>query len=197
LANIYMHRFIKAFRRYGLDRQYGAVLVTYADDFVVLCRHGAADVLETTRHWMASIGLTLNETKTRVCSARCEPFTFLGYTFGPMYSPRTGGRYNGAQPSKKAIARIKERIRGHLRAGNTAPWEDVVVPLNRSVRGWATYFSYGSVAKARDGVQRYLYQTVRRFLCRRHKVKGGGYRQFPEARVFGELGVCSFASSAR
>ena len=64
LANLYMHRFIKAFRTYGLDRQYGAVLVTYADDFVVLCRHGAAEVLETTRRWMARIGLTLNEDKT-------------------------------------------------------------------------------------------------------------------------------------
>jgi len=28
LANIYMHRFIKAFRQHGLDRRYGAVLVT-------------------------------------------------------------------------------------------------------------------------------------------------------------------------
>ena len=87
LANIYMHRFIKAFRTYGLDRQYGAVLVTYADDFVILCRHGAAEVLATTRRWMASIGLALNENKTRVCHARCESFDFLGYTFGPMYSP--------------------------------------------------------------------------------------------------------------
>jgi len=197
LANIYMHRYIKAFRKYGLDRRYGAVLVNYADDFVVLCRHGAAEVLETTRRWMTSIGLTLNDTKTRVCDARCEPFTFLGYTFGPMYSPRTGGRYNGAQPSKKAIARIKERIRHHLRPGNQAPWEEVVEPLNRSVRGWAAYFTYGSVSKARSGVQRYLGQTGRRFLCRRHKVKGGGYRQFPEARVFGELGVFSFDASSR
>jgi len=32
MATIYMHRFIKAFRKYGLDRRYGAVLVTYADD---------------------------------------------------------------------------------------------------------------------------------------------------------------------
>src|SRR5438445_11076627 len=64
LANIYMHRYIKAFRKYGLDRRYGAVLVTYADDFVVLCRHDAAAVLETTRRWMASIGLTLNVNKT-------------------------------------------------------------------------------------------------------------------------------------
>jgi RNA-directed DNA polymerase len=45
---------------------------------------------------MTSIGLALNETKTRVCAARCESFDFLGYTFGPMHSPRTGGRYKAA-----------------------------------------------------------------------------------------------------
>lgn len=153
LANIYMHRFIKAFRKYGLDRRYEAVLVTYADDFVVLCRYGAGEVLEITRRWMASIGLTLNESKTRVCNARCESFDFLGYTFGPLYSPRTGGRYNGARPSKKAVARIKERIRQRLRPGNQAPWDEVVRALNRTVRGWVAYFSYGSVSKARHVVE--------------------------------------------
>jgi RNA-directed DNA polymerase len=189
MANIYMHRYIKAFRKYGLDRRYGAVLVNYADDFVVLCRHGAAEVLETTRRWMTGIGLALNEDKTRVCNARCESFDFLGYTFGPMYSPRTGGRYNGARPSKKAVASIKERIRRRLRPGNHAPWEDVARDLNRTVRGWSAYFSFGSVTKARHAVKLHEYHTVRRFLRRRHKVAGSGYRQFPPQRVFGELGV--------
>ena len=191
LANIYMHRFIKAFRKYGLDRRYGAVLVAYADDFVVLCRHDAAEVLETTRRWMASIGLALNEDKTRVCNARCEPFDFLGYTFGPLYSPRTGGRYNGARPSRKAVASIKDTIRRRLRPGNHAPWEEVARDLNRTVRGWAAYFSYGSVTKARHDVTLHLYHTVRRFLRRRHKVAGPGYRQFPIRDVFGTLGVLS------
>jgi RNA-directed DNA polymerase len=191
LANIYMHRYIKAFRKYGLDRRFGAVLVNYADDFVVLCRHGADEVLETTRRWMTSIGLTLNDTKTRVCDARCEPFTFLGYTFGPMYSPRTGGRYNGARPSKKAVASLKDTIRRQLRPGNHAPWEEVARSLNRTVRGWAAYFRYGSVTKARHDVKLHLYHTVRRFLRRRHKVVGGGYRQFPIQEVFGTLGVLS------
>jgi RNA-directed DNA polymerase len=197
LANIYMHRFIKAFRKYGLERRYGAVLVTYADDFVVLCRHDAAAVLDTTRRWMASIGLALNEHKTRVCNARCESFDFLGYTFGPMYSPRTGGRYNGARPSKKAVASIKENIRRRLRPGNQAPWEDVVRSVNRTVRGWAAYFSYGSTAKARHAVQLHLYQTVRRFLWRRHKVAGSGFRQFPMQRVFGDLGVLALETAPR
>jgi RNA-directed DNA polymerase len=203
MANIYMHRYIKAFRKYGLDRRYGAVLVNYADDFVVLCRHGAAEVLETTRRWMTGIGLALNEGKTRVCNARCESFDFLGYTFGPMYSPRTGGRYNGARPSKKAVASIKERIRRRLRPGNHAPWDDVARDLNRRVRGWCAYFRYGSVTKARHAVKLHTYHTVRRFLRRRHQVAGEGYRQFPIQDVFGTLGVLSpesyphFVRSAR
>jgi RNA-directed DNA polymerase len=197
MATIYMHRFIKAFRKYGLDRRYGAVLVTYADDFVVLCRHGAAEVLDTTRRWMTSIGLALNETKTRVCNARCESFDFLGYTFGPMYSPRTGGRYHGARPSKKAVASIRDKIRRRLRPGNQAPWEAVARTLNHTVRGWAAYFSYGSVSKARHVVELHLYHTVRGFLRRRHKVAGAGFRQFPAARVFGELGVFCFDTAPR
>jgi len=197
MATIYMHRFIKAFRKYGLDRRYGAVLVTYADDFVVLCRHGAAEVLETTRRWMTSIGLGLNDTKTRVCNARCESFDFLGYTFGPMYSPRTGGRYNGARPSKKALASIRDKIRRRLRPGNQAPWEEVVVRLNRTVRGWANYFSYGSVSNARHVVELYLYHSVRKFLRRRHQVGGLATGQFPAQRVFGELGVISFDPTYR
>ncbi len=40
LANLYMNRYLKVFRLRGLDRRYGARLVNYADDFVVLCRTG-------------------------------------------------------------------------------------------------------------------------------------------------------------
>jgi len=197
LANIYMHRFIKAFRTYGLDRRYGAVLVTYADDFVVLCRHDAAEVLDTIRRWMASIGLALNEDKTRVCNARRESFDFLGYTFGPLYSPRTGGRYNGAQPSRKAVASIRKHIRRRLWRGNQAPWDEVARDINRTVRGWSAYFAYGSVTKARHDVALHLYHTVRRFLRRRHKIAGPGYRQFPIQDVFGRLGVRSPESYSR
>jgi RNA-directed DNA polymerase len=88
LANIYMHRFIKAFRKYDLDAKYGAELVNYADDFVVLCRGNAQQVLAIIRGWMTRIGLVVNETKTSVRDARREHFDFLGYTFGPMHSPR-------------------------------------------------------------------------------------------------------------
>jgi RNA-directed DNA polymerase len=189
LANIYMHRFIHAFRASGLDRRYGAVLITYADDFVILCRHGAAEVLETTRRWMTRIGLAMNETKTRVCNARRTAFDFLGYTFTPMYSPRTGGRYHGARPSRKALASVKGTIRHELRPGNQRPWREVAERLNRIVRGWTAYFSYGTVQPARQAVKRYLRQAIRGFLCRRHKIGSAGRRRFPEDVIFGPLGV--------
>ena len=189
LANIYMHRYIKAFRKHGLDKKHGAVLVTYADDFVVLCRRGAWQVLERTRQWMTRIGLGLNEEKTCVRDGRRESFDFLGYTFGPMHSPRTGGRYLGAMPSKKAVKRLKEKSRQQLRPGNQAPQEQVVASLNRVLRGWANYFCYGTLGRARRIVDQHVYERVRHFLRRRHKVSSSGTSQFPQQWVFGELGV--------
>jgi RNA-directed DNA polymerase len=191
LANIYMHRYIKAFRKYGLDELYGAVLVNYADDFVVLCRHGAEQVLERTRRWMTAIGLSINETKTRLCDARSMSFDFLGYTFKRMHSPRNGRAYLGAMPSKKALTRFKEKVRARLRRGDTRPWEEVVYELNQLIRGFGSYFRYGTVAKTRYVGDAYVCDRVRHFLRKRHKVHGRGSVRFSEATVFGDRGVLS------
>jgi RNA-directed DNA polymerase len=191
LANVYMNRFLKVFRLRGLDRRYGARLVNYADDFVVCCQHGAAEVLAQTRRWFTQMGLTLNEQKTRVCDGRTEPFTFLGYTFGPLHYRKDGHGYLGAAPAQKAVQRVKGRIRAILRPGNQAPWETVVATLNSVLRGWAHYFSYGTRLMAYRAVDHYVYDCVRGFLRRRHQVPSRGTRRFSLTRVFGELGVFS------
>lgn len=191
LANLYMNRYLKVFRLRGLDRRYGARLVNYADDFVVLCRQGAPEVLAQTRRWLTQMGLTLNEQKTRVCDGRTEPFTFLGYTFGPLRYRKDGHTYLGAAPAKKAVQRVKGRARQILRPGNQAPWAEVVAALNSVLRGWATYFAYGTRLMAYRAVDHYVYERVRSFLRRRHKVPSRGTRRFSRTRVFGELGVFS------
>jgi len=189
LANLYMNRYLRAFRHAGLDRRYGARLVNYADDFVVLCRQGAAEVLAQTRQWFQQMGLTLNEQKTRLCNGRQEPFTFLGYTFGPMVYRKDGHGYLGASPAKKAVQRMKGRIRQILGSGNQEPWDDVAVDLNSVLRGWAAYFSYGTRLMAYRAVDRYVETRVRRFLRRRHKVPTRGTRRFSSEVIVGELGV--------
>ncbi len=191
LANIYMHRCIRAFKRYGLDRKFEAVLVVYADDFVVLCRRGAEKILEITKAWMEQIGLELNMSKTAILDAKIEHFDFLGYTFGTFYWKQKGNTYLGAMPSKKAVKRLRRNVRGILRTGNMEAWEDVAVRLNKALKGWANYFSYGSLSEVRRGVDYYVQGRVRHFLRRRMKLKGRGTAKIPAERVFGELGVLS------
>jgi len=113
-----------------------------------------------------------------------------------MYSPRTGGRYNGAQPSKRAVASIKDSIRQRLRPGNQAPWEEVARDLNRTC-GMVRLLFLWFGGEARHDVGTSSYHTVRCFLRRRHKVAGPGYRQFPMQDVFGPLGVLSPESCTR
>ncbi len=189
LAHLYMSRYLLMFRQAGLERRYGARLVNDADEFVVWCRQGAADVLAQTRQWVQQMGLALNEQKTRLCHGRREAVTFLGDPFGPMYYRKDGHWYLGAAPAKKAGPRIKRRIQAILGSGNQAPWEPVRADLNRVLRGWAAYFSYGTRLMAYRAVEHCVVDRVRQFLRRRHKVPTRGTRRFSAEVIFGELGV--------
>lgn len=194
LANIYMHRFIRAWRQRGKGEEFGARLINYADDFVILSRRKAREALEWTRDVMTRIGLTLNEQKTRMCDARREPFNFLGYTFGPERYRKTGKLYTAAKPSKKAILRLKERVREVIRRGAVAPWDDVQAHLNRVLQGWANYFTHGTKYRAFRAIDNHVQDVVRRFLCRRHKVSTRGIKRYPDWVIFGELGVTSLVT---
>jgi len=189
LANIYINRFLRVFLERGKDREFRAHLVNYADDFVILSRGHAKPAMEWARRVLGSIGLTLNETKTCIRDATRESFNFLGYTFGPDRYRKTGRWYLSAKPSKKAIKRVKDNIRARLQNGNMAPWKEVAASLNRLLRGWAGYFSYGTRYPAYRGIDRHVYDRVRHFLRRRHKVPTRGTRRFSWDTVFGELGV--------
>jgi RNA-directed DNA polymerase len=189
LANIYMNRFLRVFVEQGKDREFAAQVVSYADDFVILSRAKAAEALVWTRRVMAAIGLTLNETKTCTRNAREEHFDFLGYTFGPERYRKDGHWYLAAKPSKKSVQRLKGKVRSRLRPGNQGTRTVVVRDLNRLLRGWSNYFSYGTRLHAYRAVDNYVCERVRHFLRRRHKVPTRGTRRFGADTIFGEVGV--------
>src|SRR6266545_3806318 len=58
LANIYMNRFLKYWRRTGCGQAFRAHVIAYADDFVILSRGYAAEGLAWTRRAMTRLGLT-------------------------------------------------------------------------------------------------------------------------------------------
>jgi len=189
LANLYMNRMLKGWRQTRRGEQFRAHIVTYADDFVILSRGKAKEALEWTHGVLERLELTLNEKKTSIRNACRERFDFLGYTFGPHYSMRTGREYIGHSPSKKSVARIKEKVGDLLEPSNVSPWSEVRARLNQKLQGWRAYFGCGSTAKAYRAVDEHVYDVVRHFLRRRHKVSSQGTHQFPEERVFGSLGV--------
>jgi RNA-directed DNA polymerase len=189
LADIYMNRFLKHWRATGRGEAFRAHVVSYADDLVILSRGHAAEALTWTRAVMTKLGLTINEAKTSVKDARTERFDFLGYSFGPHCWRRNGQRYLGASPSTKSIQRLKTKVGELLVPGNKAPWPEVRDQLNGLLRGWTNYFSYGTRLAAYRGIDHHVYDRVRNFLVKRHKVQGRGTRQFSYDSVYGELGV--------
>jgi RNA-directed DNA polymerase len=189
LANLYMNRFLKYWRITGRGEVFRAQVVTYADDFVILSCGCAAEALDWTRSVMTRIGLTLNEGKTSVKQARRERFDFLGYSFGPHRMRTNGHEYLGASPSKKSVSKLRQKVGDLLVRQNVAPWTEVRDRLNRMLRGWSNYFGYGTRLMAYRAVDWYVYNGVRSFLRRRHKVPSRGRTLYSDAVVFGTLGV--------
>jgi RNA-directed DNA polymerase len=189
LANIYMNRFLKYWRITERDKVFQARVVNYADDIVILTRQHA----EEARHWtgqaMTRLKLTLNEAKTNLRDARRESFDFLGYTFGPHHYRKDGHWYLGASPSKRSVARLRQKVTEVLVPGNKGAWPEVRDRLNSILHGWSNYFSHGTRLQAYRAVDNHVADRVRYFLRQRQKVRTRGSRSLANAVIFGSLGV--------
>jgi RNA-directed DNA polymerase len=195
LSNIYMRRFIRGWKTQGHEKRLTAHIVNYADDFVICCRADADEAMARMRIMMTKLKLTVNETKTRLCSLPEGTFDFLGYTFGRSFSYRTRRAYLGASPSRKKIAKLCDAIRELTSRRGTGHDEEYVVgKLNQKLVGWANYFSVGTVTKAYGAVNYHVTNRLRRWLCVKHKVRGPGYSRYPDAFLYQKLGLYQLRS---
>jgi RNA-directed DNA polymerase len=184
-----MNRFLKYWHQNGLGQRLRAHVVVYADDLVILSRGHARQAYEVLMDVMTRIGLTVNETKTKLREATTERFDFLGYSFGPYWDQQTGRRYLGAGPSPKSRQRLKAKVHALTASGNVRPWPTTCTQLNAMLSGWQAYFGYGTLSRTYSDVNWYVANRVRHFLRRRHKVRSRGSRQFPTEHVFGDRKV--------
>jgi RNA-directed DNA polymerase len=173
LANVYLHWFEKVFYSMeGPGNWAKAQLVRYADDFVVLARYTGnrmSDFIESKiETWL---GLELNRDKTKIVNLR-QPGTsldFLGFTF--RYERDLKGRgfqYLNVTPSAKALQAQREALRKMISTRQShVPVPHLIVRVNRQLRGWANYFTYGYPRKAKRTMNWYVRSRLKKHLRRR------------------------------
>lgn len=173
LANIYLHWFDHLFERGDGPAQWAkAILIRYADDFVVLARY----ISRKLRDWIEGklegwLGLQINREKTRVLDLRQagQSLDFLGYTFRydrDRYG--RGQRYWNLQPSDKARQREREALRQLINPKQShTPLPELIERLNRHLRGWANYFGLGYPRRSFRALNHFVRYRLGKHLRRR------------------------------
>jgi RNA-directed DNA polymerase len=182
LANIYLHDFDRAFHGADGPAQFAkARLVRYADDFVVLARYqGSRLVAWIEAALEQDLRLTLNRSKTQVVRLTAPPhaLNFLGFTLR-YHRDLHGGthRYLAVEPSVRAQARIREKLRVLTRASAKRSLTDTVAEVNRLLRGWQQYFRYGYPRRVFRALNHYVRVRFRCFLRNRSQRRSRPFRQ--------------------
>jgi len=188
LANVYLHWFEKVFYFAGGPGTWAkARIVRYADDFVVLARYQGDRLRDFIESKIESwLGLEINRNKTKVTDLR-QPganLDFLGYTF--RYDWDLGGRgfkYLNVTPSRKALNAEREKLRVMTSSHRShVPVPELIGEINRQLRGWIAYFSFGYPRKAKRAINWYARTRIIKHLRRRSQrpfrpPKGRSYYQ--------------------
>jgi RNA-directed DNA polymerase len=170
LANVYLNRLDRKWqtRHRGLGR-----LVRYADDLVIMCRwrsqaQRAMAVLETE---LNELGLRLHPDKTQIIYlVDGQGFDFLGFHHRWVKAPRRKLWFLARWPSKRAMARARQRVRElTARSLIAAPVAAIIARLNRFLAGWAAYFRHGNSARSFDKLHAHAKTRIAIFLGIKHQ----------------------------
>lgn len=188
LANLYLHWLDRSFRtERGPGTWAGATLVRYADDFVILAMHVGSSITSWVEKLLEErLGLILNRDKTQTVNLNEEKssFDFLGFTFR-LDRDLLGRdkRYVNVGPSKKALAREREKLRGMIgTAQSFVPIPQLIETVNRQLKGWREYFRFGYPRVAFRKINHFVRSRLTHHLMRRsqrpyHPPKGQTYYQ--------------------
>ena len=139
---------------------------------------------------MAGLKLPVNERKIRCLRCPEGAFEFLGYRIGRVYRRTGKGSYIGTRPCKASVQRISRRVSDMTaRKHGWQPSEAMVKRLNRTMVGWAQYFSLGHVGPACAAVSRHAVRRLRQWLGRKHRTKAGNFVRIPVARLQHDYGL--------
>lgn len=188
LANIYLHqldqwwwqKFGRLSRREKQKRreakQGNAILVRYADDFVILwngTHQDALDLCEELRRFLwDELHLELSEEKTKV-THMTDGLDFLGFHL-QWELPTDGHKpWLRVTPTRRNLQRFRDKIKALTKRGTTfATPEMRFKALNRVIRGWGNYYRHVSFKHDARKLDFWINQRVLIWLRNKHQGKG-------------------------
>jgi RNA-directed DNA polymerase len=151
-------------------------LIRYADDFLITS--SSKELLEqevkpVVEAFLRERGLTLSQEKTLITHID-DGFDFLGQN---VRKYQTGKQHKLLiKPSKKNVHAFLEKVRAIVKANKALPAGKLIAKLNPIIRGWANYHRHGVSKKAFSSVDEEIYQTIRRWVNRRHPRKSDTWK---------------------
>jgi RNA-directed DNA polymerase len=146
-------------------------LVRYADDLAVVCKtkQQCEEAERRIKAILARLGLELHPDKTKRVELYDgkQGFDFLGCHLRKRMSGAIWERerkrvyFLHRQPSKRAMKRIRQRVREVTpRWRCHADLRVVIAELNPILRGWGAYFCTGNAARSFNQIDTYVYERL-------------------------------------
>ena len=183
--NIYLDQMDKGWK--SLNKY--ARLIRYADDLVIVTRYNIGKTVFQLQTLTDKLKLKLNQKKTRVVNIEEESFDFLGYSFGKALNQSKTKKVTYFWPSQKAENSIREKIKKITNHKRPIKVEQVIAELNPVIRGWVNYFRIGNSSRKFGKIRLYAANKVRKFIRRREKKSGYGYKEYPDIYLYERIGL--------
>lgn len=157
---------------------------------VILCK--TEDAARFYKNQLAELlgrmELSLNEEKTKTARVK-EGFNFLGIHHREAKS-WSGRPFSLAIPSAKAMVNIRAKIKDTIKSqGLQSSLNEVIATLNLVLRGWSEYFCRTNAAKSFQDIDRYTWEQLHLWMCRKHARKWALRSQQAPATLFHKAGL--------
>ena len=90
---------------------------------------------------------------------------------------------------QKKRKEIGERIKAALKANWSEPMREVIQCVNAVIRGWVNYFRVGNSNSTFEKVRYEIEKKVRKFVMKRQKRKGYGWRRWSREDLYWRWGL--------
>jgi len=191
LSNILLTPFDREMRRRGYR------LTRYADDWVITCKSvaEARAAVAAALRILKQLGVVLHPQKTRIVHVQ-HGFEFLGYKIKrgkalrlPASKIRSQARSGAlyAYPREKSICRFKDQVRQRTKRRVPLRTRELIAELNPVLRGWGEYYKRAHIRKLFHQLDGWVRRRI--WSHRFKRWRNGGWKQLPEAKLYGEYGL--------